>query len=57
MRRAMPDRLATRIVYAVLDALSAHGCLLPGDTAQEACAFNNATDEAIEEVEKLLRED
>ncbi len=53
----MPDRLATRIVYAVLDALSAHGCLLPGDTAQEACAFNNATDEAIEEVEKLLRED
>ncbi len=53
----MPDRLASRIVEAVIEAMFAYRCLDPVYSDIGTTNLNNATDAAIEEVEKLLRVD
>jgi uncharacterized protein with GYD domain len=56
---AMPDRLASRLVLAVMETLAFHDVLLCAEVDDDAAitAINTATDAAIEEVEKLLRQD
>ncbi len=51
----MPDRLASHIVNAVVEALMEYHCL--DSVYIGTINLNNATDAAIEEVEKLLRQD
>jgi hypothetical protein len=53
----VPDRLASRIVETVIEELCAYRCLNPVYSDIGITNLNNATDAAIEEVEKLLRED
>jgi len=54
---SMPDRLASQIVEAVLDALIEYRCLDVARSDNAITNLNNATDAAIEEVEQLLRQD
>ncbi len=55
----MPDRLASQIVMQVLETLAEHDVLITAGLDQDWIIrdLNNATDAAIEEVEKLLRQD
>lgn len=53
----MPDRLASQIVEAVIEALMTYRCLDTEHSVVATTNLNNATDAAIEEVEKLLRQD
>ena len=54
----MPDRLASRIIDAVLEIFDQAGYLKDfGGTVAEAVGLQNVTDKAIEQVEQLLRED
>jgi hypothetical protein len=53
----MPDRLATRIVYAVLEVLGNNACIQQAWTDKAIDTLNRATDTAIEEVERLLADD
>jgi ribosomal protein L20A (L18A) len=53
----MPDRLASHIVNAVIEALVEYRCLDAVYSDIGTTNLNNATDAAIEEVEKLLRQD
>jgi hypothetical protein len=55
----VPDRLASHIVMQVMETMAEYGllrCAAVGDDAA-ITNLNNATDTAIEEVEKLLRQD
>ncbi len=54
----MPDRLASRIVDAVLEILDQAGYLRDiAGTVAESIILMNVTDHAIAQVERLLQED